>query len=357
MIRVLIVDDSVVVRQIISDALKGDPGLEVVGTAQNGRVALEKIPQLKPDVITLDLEMPEMDGLATLTELRKHYPQLPVVVFSTLTERGAAATLEALSRGANDYVCKPSGQKNVSTTVQKIRAELIPKIFALAKRAKPGLAVRPASAVAPKLVAAPLAPIQLILIAVSTGGPGALAEVIPKLPGAQRQPILIVQHMPPVFTEVLAQRLAATSSLKVRQAKHQEALVPGTVLIAPGDYHMRVAGSPRDAWVTLDQQPAENGCRPAADPLFVSAAQIFGSSVLAVVMTGLGRDGTKGATQLRKLGGTIWAQDEASSAVWGMPGSVVEAGLVSRILPLQGIASALAALAALGGGIGPAVKR
>jgi two-component system chemotaxis response regulator CheB len=359
MIRVLIVDDSVVVRQIISDSLKGDPGLEVVGMAPNGRVALEKIPEAKPDVITLDLEMPEMDGLTTLTELRKRHPHLPVVVFSTLTERGAASTLDALSRGANDYVCKPSGQKNIQNTVEKIRAELIPKIFALAKKAKPGLATRPAAGGPPKLAAAPpLGPIQLIVIAVSTGGPAALAEIIPKLPGSQRQPILIVQHMPPVFTEVLAQRLAATSSLKVRQAKHQEAIAPGTVLIAPGDYHMRVAGSPRDAWVTLDQQPVENGCRPAADPLFVSAAQIFGASVLGVVMTGLGRDGTKGATQLRKAGGTIWAQDEATSAVWGMPGSVVEAGLVSRILPLQGIASALAAVAAPGGGgAGPAASK
>ena len=350
MIRVLVVDDSVVVRQIVSDALRHDPTIEVVGMAQNGKIALEKIPTTTPDVVTLDLEMPEMDGLATLTEIRKHFPKLPVVVFSSLTERGASATLDALSRGASDYVCKPSGQRNVQSTMEKIKEELIPKIHALAGRkasaggrSGPAPAITPGSRTQPTAAATPCGPISLVVIAVSTGGPAALAEVIPRLPPGLRQPVLVVQHMPPVFTRVLAQRLAASSPLKVREATHQERVAGGQILIAPGDYHMRVSGSTREAWVTLDQNPSENGCRPAADPLFSSAAQIYGAGVLAVIMTGLGRDGTKGAAQIRKVSGQVWAQDEASCVVWGMPGSVVEAGLAQRVIPLQHIARSIAA--------------
>jgi len=358
MIRVLVVDDSVVVRQIVSDALRHDARIEIVGLAQNGKIALEKIPTANPDVVTLDLEMPEMDGLETLTEIRKRFPKLPVVVFSTLTERGATATLEALSRGASDYVCKPSGQRNVQSTMEKIKDELLPKIHALAGRklASSAHSGRPAhstpssasvthshpSPAQQSTASAPTAPVSLVVIAVSTGGPAALAEVVPRLPPALRQPVLIVQHMPPVFTRVLAQRLAGSSPLKVREATHQERIQGGNVLIAPGDFHMRIAGSTRESWVTLDQQSAENGCRPAADPLFTSAASIYGAGVLAVIMTGLGRDGTKGAALVRKASGQVWAQDEASATVWGMPGSVVEAGLAQRIIPLQQIARAIA---------------
>lgn len=355
MIRVLVVDDSIVVRQIVSDALRHDPSIEVVGLAQNGKVALEKIPTCTPDIVTLDLEMPEMDGLATLTELRKRHPRLPVVVFSTLTERGATATLDALARGAGDYVCKPSGQRNVQSTMEKIKEELIPKIYALTGRRQAHGGARPAAAplvsarpapIAPQPTAAasvPSGPISLVVIAVSTGGPAALAEVVPRLPPGLRQPVLIVQHMPAVFTRVLAQRLAGSSPLKVREGTHQERIQSGNILIAPGDYHMRVAGSPREAWVTLDQGPSENGCRPAADCLFTTAAQIYGSGVLAVILTGLGHDGTKGAAAIRKVSGQVWAQDEASSTVWGMPGSVVEAGLAQRVLPLPQIARNIAA--------------
>jgi two-component system chemotaxis response regulator CheB len=299
MIRVFVVDDSVVVRQVVTDALRSDPTLEVCGIAQNGKVALEKIPAAKPDVVTLDIEMPEMDGLTTLSELRKTHPKLPVIMFSTLTERGASAI--------------------------------------------PPLRMPPAAAPAPGPAHAPLPPpIGLVMIAVSTGGPAALAEVVPHLPPGLRQPVLIVQHMPPVFTKVLAQRLASSSALDVREATHGERLAKGKVLLAPGDYHMRIAGSTREAWVTLDQKDAENGCRPAADPLFMSAAQIFGAHVLAVVMTGLGKDGTKGCAAVRKASGQVWAQDAATSTVWSMPGSVVEAGLAQRVLPLQQIARSIA---------------
>lgn len=342
MIRVFVVDDSVVVRQVVTDALRSDPTLEVCGIAQNGKVALEKIPAARPDVVTLDIEMPEMDGLTTLTELRKTHPKLPVIMFSTLTERGASATLDALTRGASDYVCKPSGQRNVMQTMETIRDQLIPKIHAL--HGKKAIAPLRMPAVGPRFsapAAAASSPVQLVVIAVSTGGPAALAEVVPHLPHALRQPVLIVQHMPPVFTKVLAQRLDAASALEVREAVHGERLAKGKVLIAPGDHHMRVAGSAREAWITLDQHPPENGCRPAADPLFTSAAQVFGGNVLAVVMTGLGKDGTKGASAIRRALGQVWAQDEATCTVWGMPGSVVEAGLAQRVLPLQQIARAI----------------
>jgi two-component system chemotaxis response regulator CheB len=359
MIRVMVVDDSVVVRQIVSDALGADPEIKVVAVAHNGKVALEKLAAAQPDVVTLDLEMPEMDGLTALTEIRKLYPQLPVLVFSTLTERGAGATLDALSRGASDYVCKPSGQRNVQATIEKIRSELIPKIRALHER-KLARAGRPAprapgptpASPTPQVShATPTTPISLVVIAVSTGGPAALAELIPQLPRELRQPILIVQHMPPVFTRILAQRLAASSALAVREAVHREHLQPGCILLAPGDHHMRVAGNPRDPFVTLDQEPAENGCRPAADPLFGSAAHVFGSSVLAIVMTGLGHDGTAGAAQVRKASGQVWIQDEASSTVWSMPGSVMEAGLAQRAVPLSKLARAIGEVCQAGAGV------
>jgi two-component system chemotaxis response regulator CheB len=278
-----------------------------------------------------------------------------VVVFSTLTERGATATLEALARGASDYVCKPSGQKSIQATMERIRAELIPKIHALHSRNLPGGAKPMSPANLPKPQArGVMAPVQLIVIGVSTGGPTALAEIIPRLPKEMLQPVLIVQHMPAVFTRVLAQRLNASSPLEVREAVHQDQLKAGHVYVAPGDHHMRVAGSPRAAWLALDQSPAENGCRPAADPLFQSAAQIFGSSVLALVLTGLGHDGTKGAALVRRAGGEVWVQDEASSTVWGMPGSIVQAGHATRVLPLSSIARALAELGR--GGVQPAAS-
>jgi two-component system, chemotaxis family, protein-glutamate methylesterase/glutaminase len=336
-IRVLVVDDSVVIRQVISDALKSDPGIEVVAVASNGRVALEKIPECKPDILTLDLEMPEMDGLTLLDELRKRHSRLPVVVFSTLTERGAKVTLEALGRGASDYVCKPSGQRSVQATLERIRAELIPKIRGLV-RYRHSADPLPAAPARPALKSGPMERVDAVVIGVSTGGPSALAEVIPHLSRDIQVPILIVQHMPPVFTQVLAQRLASLSPLKVREAVHRERIEPGVVYIAPGDHHMRLAGSAREGWITLDQAPPENGCRPSVDPLFQSAAPMYGKNLLALVLTGVGHDGTKGAQHVRRSGGTVWAQDEASSMAWGMPSSVIDAGLAQRVLPLSQVA-------------------
>lgn len=345
-VRVLVVDDSIVTRQIISDALSSDPSIQVVGFAANGRLALEQIERLKPDVVTLDLEMPEMEGLAALDALRYWATRPAVVVFSASTARGADATLEALSRGASDYVCKPSGQRNFGATVERIRVELLPKIHALGSRtaraslrarAQRTLSLQPAV----QSASLPVGPPAIIVIGVSTGGPAALAEVIPKLPSTLRQPVLIVQHMPPIFTRALADRLSALGPLRVREAINRQRLEYGTVLVAPGDHHMRIAGQQGGAWITLDQSTPENGCRPAVDPLFRSAAHVFGERVLALVLTGLGSDGTHGARAIRAAGGQVWAQDEESAVVWGMPGSVVSAGLCHRVLPLHEIGTAI----------------
>jgi two-component system chemotaxis response regulator CheB len=356
-IRVLIVEDSVVVRQMVSDALGSDPDIQVVGAVPNGKVALEKLAELKPDLLTLDIEMPEMGGLEMLAELGRRGQRLPVIMFSTVTERGARATLDALARGASDYVCKPSGQRSIAATLERIRSELIPKIHGLKRKRTPaalsGAPSRPvanASASLPAGASWPTAAarVQAVVIAVSTGGPSALADLIPALPRELPVPILIVQHMPPVFTQVLAERLAGVSQVKVREARPRARIEPGVVYIAPGDYHMRVAGSAREAWLIMDQGPAENGCRPSADPLFQSAAATYGDALLALVLTGVGHDGTKGAEAVRRAGGTVWAQDEATSIAWGMPSSVVDAKLAQRVLPLAHISRGIVAAASGG---------
>ena len=356
-IRVLVVDDAVVVRRMVTDLLSADPDIEVVGTAANGRLALAKLPQLTPDLVTLDIEMPEMDGLETLVGLRKAYPRLPVIMFSTLTERGAAATLEALARGATDYVTKPANVGSVTLAQARIREELIPRIKALCaqvlpKPAVPVAAPRPVTS-APKL---PLVPprvglpqrIDVVAIGVSTGGPNALAEVLPRLPGDFPVPIVIVQHMPPVFTRFLADRLSAASQLAVKEAEDGARLAPGTVWVAPGNFHMVLRKDAEGVRVVLNQDPPENSCRPAVDPLFRSVAQCYGERVLGVVLTGMGYDGLRGASDIRRGGGVMIAQDEATSVVWGMPGALVQNGQADLVLPLARIAPELAERALVG---------
>jgi two-component system chemotaxis response regulator CheB len=361
MIRVLVVDDSVVIRKILTDALAADPDVEVVGTAANGRIALGKLDTLKPDLVTLDVEMPEMDGLATLREIRKVRPKLPVIMFSTLTARGASATLDALSAGANDYVTKPANVGSVTAAIARIREELIPKIKALCNRAGRPAAVgaRAAAdvsttpvAAAPVRLAAQAAgrmPIEVVVIGISTGGPNALAEIMPAMPAHLPVPILIVQHMPPVFTRLLAERLSARCPLTVGEAIAGEPIVAGRVYVAPGDFHMFIERSPALAVATgprrqiaLNQGAPENSCRPAVDVLFRSAATVYGSAVLAVVLTGMGSDGLHGCEAIRAAGGTVLAQDEATSTVWGMPGFVARAGLAEQLLPLGEVAASIA---------------
>jgi two-component system, chemotaxis family, protein-glutamate methylesterase/glutaminase len=341
-IRVLVVDDSSVVRRIVTEVLGRHPEVTVVGTAANGALALAKLPLLTPDVLVLDLEMPEMDGLTTLTELRKTHPRLPVIIFSTLTERGAIATLEAFGRGASDYVTKPTNAGAGSGAQERIEQELLPKIKALGSR--PTMAAPPAP-IRPAL--APSGRIEIVAIGVSTGGPNALAAVIPALPADFPLPIVVVQHMPPVFTRFLANRLDQLSPLSVREGEHNIVVAPGTVWIAPGDHHMVVAKEGKEVRLQLNQAPQENSCRPAVDPLFRSVASVYGGRALGVVLTGMGADGLAGARLLHGAGSQILAQDQATSVVWGMPGAVSEAGLAST-WPLAAIADEILRRAAAG---------
>lgn len=347
-IRILVVDDSVVIRRMVADALTADPALEVAGSAANGRIALSKIPQINPDLITMDIEMPEMDGLEALRELRKTYPKLPVIMFSTLTERGAAATLDALAYGANDYVTKPSNVGSATAALERIREQLIPKIKAHCPLAA-AISLKPAAGLpTPAAAARPLpkfeprsaaAPAEIVAIGVSTGGPNALAEVIPQFPASLPVPVVIVQHMPPVFTKLLAERLSARSHIRVEEGQPGQILEPGRAWVAPGDYHMAVERGKTGVHLITHQQPPENSVRPAVDVLFRSVAEVYGPRALGVVMTGMGQDGLRGSECIREAGGRVLAQDEATSVVWGMPGFVAQAGLAEKVLPLNQIAA------------------
>ena len=355
-IRVLIVDDSVVVRRLLSDLLSADPELEVAGVAADGHSALAKIQAAPPDLVTLDVEMPGLDGLKTLAAIRASQPKLPVIMFSALTERAARTTLEALSLGATDYVTKPSDVNSLAAALVQVREQLVPKIKALCARPKPRL--KPLAAVvsvARPSLAAPTAPpvttslrapapaptprapgeVDLVVIGSSTGGPNALAAILPRLSRNLATPVVIAQHMPPVFTRQLAARLAALSGLDVREASGGEALTPGSVWIAPGDFHLVVRRDGTSVRLAVHQGPPENSCRPAVDVLFRSAAEVYGGRTLAVVLTGMGQDGLRGCQSVREAGGQVVVQDETSSVVWGMPGFVARAGLANAVVPLD----------------------
>jgi two-component system chemotaxis response regulator CheB len=344
-IRVLVVDDSVVVRRVVGDALAGDPDVIVAGTAPSGRIALAKIPQVNPDLVTLDIEMPDLDGLETLAALRKVYPRLPVIMFSTLTRRGATATLDALAAGATDYVTKPTGLA-APAALAFIRAELLPRIKALGARGRP--AAHAALPPAPRRAAAPCrprGPIEVVAIGVSTGGPNALADLLPSLPGSFPVPVLVVQHMPPMFTRLLADRLDVQSALRVVEAQAGDQLEAGGVWIAPGDYHMVVQRDGATVRIGTHQGPHENSCRPSVDVLFRSVSDVYGDRAMAVVLTGMGQDGLLGCERLHEAGARILVQDAATSVVWGMPGFVANAGLAEAVLPLQALGPAITARA------------
>lgn len=343
-IRVLVVDDSTVVRRLLSDALASDPALEVAGTASNGKIALDKLPQLCPDVVTLDIEMPELDGLATLPLLRKAYPRLPVIMFSTLTRKGAVDTLNALSLGANDYVTKPSNVGSVTAGIAAVKESLIPKIKALCPFSDGAC---PAPPPAPRPQARVGGRVGLLAIGVSTGGPNALTELFQRLPGDFPVPIVVVQHMPPVFTRYLAERLNTVSPLDVAEASGGETLRPGAAWLAPGDFHMSLSAAGRGWTLRVHQGPQENSCRPAVDVLFRSVAEHVGREALALVLTGMGHDGLRGSQAIRQAGGRILVQDQSTSVVWGMPGAVAGAGLADQILPLDRIADELVRLTRL----------
>jgi len=344
--RVLIVDDSVVMRRIVRQALESDPDIEVAGVAANGRIALAMVEQYTLDAITLDIEMPEMDGLQTLRELRMRGVRTPVIMFSTLTERGALATLDALAAGADDYVAKPANVGSVQDSMARIRLEVIPRIKALCWKSKgqsssatPESPTRPGAVHSVIAAAAADQRVDLVAIGTSTGGPNALADVIPLLPSNLPVPVVIVQHMPPTFTRFLAERLCAASSLDVQEGVTGTLIEPGHVWIAPGDFHMNLRRDDSLVRLGVFQAQPENSCRPSVDVLFRSAAKVFGSNVLAVVMTGMGQDGLRGCELIKQAHGQVIVQDEASSVVWGMPGYVAKAGLADSILPLAEIAN------------------
>lgn len=339
-IRVLVVDDAVVVRQIVSSVLTEDPQIQVVGLAQNGRVAITKARQLEPDVVILDVEMPEMDGLETVSALRRDHPHLPVIMFSTLTDHGAVVTLEALARGATDYATKPSNVGSLDVARQRIRDDLVPRVKILSGR---GITTPSASLMTPPTASRPQressgAPADVVVIGVSTGGPNALAVLLSDLPGDLPVPLLIVQHMPPIFTKLLAERLSTKTPIKVREGVHGDQLRPGYAWIAPGNYHMAVWRDGGAIRLHMNQGPPENSCRPSVDVMFRSVAEVFGPRTLAIVMTGMGQDGFRGCGAIREAGGQILVQDEATSVVWGMPGAVANARLADKVLPLQQLA-------------------
>jgi two-component system chemotaxis response regulator CheB len=357
-VRVLVVDDSIVIRRLVTDALSSDPQIEVVGIAQNGRIALDKIASLNPDAVTMDIEMPEMNGIEAVRALRRTHPRLPVVMFSTLTERGASATLDALAAGASDYVTKPSNVGSIAESQNSVREQLIPKLKALTARRTPAAAAAVPIPVPPAPRTSPArrprgGGFGVLAIGCSTGGPDALAAVIPALPADLSVPVVVVQHMPPVFTRLLAARLDGRSQVGVAEAVHGEPLVPGRVLIAPGGSHLVVRRAGTSVVAELTDDPPENFCRPAVDVLFRSVASVYGERVLAAVLTGMGRDGEKGAAKIRGGGGEVVVQDEATSVVWGMPGAVAMAGQADRVLPLEQIGPHLAsALARIHTGVG-----
>lgn len=343
-VRVLVVDDAVVIRKILTDIINADPDCEVVGTAANGKIALNKLDQLQPDIVTLDVEMPEMDGLDTLREIRRRDRRLPVVMFSTLTSRGAVTTLDALAAGASDYVAKPANVGSTTEAIDKVTHDLVPRLKALTGWSSPVQqpvasreSERPPASTRPGASGA----VDAVVIGTSTGGPVALETVLGAITEPLPVPVFVVQHMPAMFTAMLAERLDRKCASTVVEAADAMAASPGGVYIAPGGHHMVVSGSPAAATIRIDDREPVHSCRPAVDVLFESTAEVYGGRQLAVVMTGMGQDGLRGCRSLAELGAEIFTQDEATSVVWGMPGYVTEAGLASRVLPLDAIAGAI----------------
>ncbi|MCV2392764.1 chemotaxis response regulator protein-glutamate methylesterase [Actinotalea sp. M2MS4P-6] len=354
-IKVLVVDDSVVIRRLVTDALSSDRDIEVVGVAANGQIALGKVEQLAPDVVTMDIEMPVMTGIEAVRALRQAGHKMPIIMFSTLTERGAVATLDALAAGATDYVTKPANVGSVQESMARVANDLIPRIKAFVMRSRP-VPARPrtpgAPASAPAQAPGPRPVVvrkreangrrpRAVVIGSSTGGPEALSNVIAAFSGPLPVPVLVVQHMPPVFTTQLAARLDRLGPNKVVEASDGQELEAGTIYVAPGDQHLEVRRSAAGGRTHLQHEPPVNFCRPAVDVLFRSAVAVYGGDLLAVVLTGMGSDGKLGSKAVVDAGGTVFAQDEATSVVWGMPGAVTGAGLAHAVLPIAEVAGAV----------------
>ena len=351
-IRVLVVDDSVVARRIVEESLADDPQIEVVGTAANGRIALTMVEQLRPDVVTMDMEMPIMDGIDTVRAMRRRGDRCRVIMFTSVSVRDAKKTFAALAAGANDFVTKPTSWITGGVSVAGVAETLVPKIKALMPHAGPGRTPRTgdpgpgrASADVIRLAAAPQGPgrpVRVVVIGASMGGSAALLEVlrsITRLP----VPVVLVQHMAPIFTRQLAEWLNRVCMSTVLESTGGEQLQPGHVYVAPGGHHLELRATDRCVRTVLQEGPLVNSCRPSVDTLFTSAVEVYGGDLLAVVLTGMGSDGLAGAGAVIDAGGAVMVQDEASSLVWGMPGAVARAGLAHQVLPLDEIGDAIVA--------------
>ena len=331
MVDVLVVDDSFLIRKLIISLLDSHPKIRVVGAAEDGEKALQLLEKMTPDVVILDVEMPVMDGLTTLSHIRRRHRNLPVLMFSSLTQRGAQTTIEALTLGASDYVGKPSQSTDLQQTQAVLEQELIPRILALGQ----------------KILNSPV-PIQnapnpsggnldAVCIGVSTGGPVALVSLIEAWKQPLSVPVFVVQHMPPRFTQLLAERLSGLGCMPVQEPYDGQLAKPGHIYLAPGGWHLLLERQGADVVMRVVDDPPENSCKPSVDLLFKSAAQVYGRRLLGLVMTGMGNDGLQGSHRIVESGGHVWVQDQASSVVWGMPGAVTQAGLASAVLPLSEI--------------------
>jgi len=332
---VLVVDDSVVVRRMLARIIEQDPELRLVGTARNGKVALRRLGGEPVDLMLLDVEMPEMDGLEVLREVRRQHPEVQVLMLSNHTRRGTATAIDALTLGAVDYVPKPQASDEAEAF---LRAEVLPRL----RRLRPsftGAGVEPVEIRRDRV--SPHRTPQILAIGTSTGGPRALAQLFAGFPDGFPLPIVLVQHMPPDFTRQLAQRLDAVSALRVREAAGGERLCAGEAWVAPGGRHLRVVRRAGGVYLATDEEPPVHSCRPAVDPLFASVVDVYGGATLAVVLTGMGVDGCEGARRVREAGGIVIAQDRESSVVWGMPGAVVRAGLADQVVDLESICAAI----------------
>ena len=358
-LRVLVVDDTVLYRKVVADVLSELPGVMVVGTAHNGRTALEKIAELKPDLLTLDVEMPVMDGLAVLRSMARDAPQVGAIMLSAYTRKGSEMAIKALELGAFDFIPKPQ-TKSLMESRAELKKAIAPMIKAFVRlrdvrkilRGKPENVPRGLAAprsipggesklTTPHLSIQPLFQSRMIAIGISTGGPVALSVLLPELPGDIGAPILIAQHMPPGFTDSLARNLDRRCAITVKEAMDGEKILPGTAYIAPGGKQMKISENAlrKEKVIRITNDPPENGCAPSADYLFRSVAEFFGANATGVIMTGMGTDGTMGLRQMKEKGAFIIAQDEASSVVYGMAKKPVEMGIVDMVAPLDQIAA------------------
>ncbi|KJC41108.1 chemotaxis protein CheY [Bradyrhizobium sp. LTSP885] len=363
-VRVMVVDDSVVIRGMISRWIGAEPDMEVTASLRTGLDAVNQLERINPDVAVLDIEMPDLDGISALPQLLAKKRDLVVIMASTLTRRNAEISLKALSLGASDYIPKPESTRE-ATAAETFRHDLIQKIRHLGAKARRGAGHNSASpplapsqdrsrAAAPGAAPAPAAaaPIarraygllspKVLLIGASTGGPQALMSLVAEIgPLIDRFPVLITQHMPPTFTTILAEHLARTSKRPAHEAVDGETVKPGQIYLAPGGRHMRVVRHGIDAVIALDDGPPINFCKPAVDPMFTSAIDVWQGSIMSVILTGMGSDGMRGGKDIVAAGGSVIAQDEASSVVWGMPGAAANAGICAAVLPLNQIAPKL----------------